>query len=79
MSSKVKKIVLEEHFSTPAMSAYATDVVSTIDADFMKYVKPRLMDMEQMRLDDMDENGIDMCVLFRDLAGRAVGAGHAQG
>ena len=63
MSTKVKKIVLEEHFSTPAMSAYATDVVSTIDADFMKYVKPRLMDMEQMRLEDMDKNGIDMCVL----------------
>ena len=63
VAKKVRKIVLEEHFSTPAMSAYATDVVSTIDASFMKYVKPRLMDMEQMRLDDMDENGIDMCVL----------------
>lgn len=61
--SKVRKIVLEEHFSTPKMSEYATDVVSTIDGDFLKYVKPRLMDMEQMRLEDMDQNGIDMCVL----------------
>ena len=63
MSKKVKKIVLEEHFSTPAMSEYAKDVVSTIDSDFLKYAKPRLMDMEQMRLEDMDKNGIDMCVL----------------
>ena len=63
MTKKIRKIVLEEHFSTPAMSAYAKDVVSTIDADFMAYVKPRLMDMEQMRLEDMDQNGIDMCVL----------------
>ncbi len=63
MSKAVRKIVLEEHFSTPEMSAYATDVVSTIDADFIKYVKPRLMDLEQMRLEDMDKNGIDMCVL----------------
>lgn len=59
----MKKIVIEEHFSTPAMSEYATDVVSTIDEDFLKYVKPRLMDMEQMRLEDMDRNGIAMCVL----------------
>jgi 2,3-dihydroxybenzoate decarboxylase len=61
--SKIRKIVIEEHFSTPAMSEYATDVVSTIDGDFLKYVKPRLMDLEQMRLDDMDKNGIDMSVL----------------
>jgi 2,3-dihydroxybenzoate decarboxylase len=59
----MKKIVLEEHFSTPAMSEYATDVVSTIDRDFLNYVKPRLMDVEQMRLEDMDKNGIAMCVL----------------
>ena len=44
MSKKIRKIVLEEHFSTPAMSAYAKDVVSTIDAGSMSYVKPRLMD-----------------------------------
>ncbi len=60
---KVKKIVLEEHFSTPAMSQYATDVVATIDHDFLAYVKPRLMDLEQVRLEEMDKYGIDLCVL----------------
>ena len=39
MSKKVKKIVLEEHFSTPAMSEYAKDVVSTIDAAIGPAVK----------------------------------------
>ncbi len=33
--SKIRKIVLEEHFSTPKMSEYATDVVTTIDGDFL--------------------------------------------
>ena len=60
---KVKKIVLEEHFSTPAMSAYAKDVVSTIDPHFLEFCKPRLMDFEQMRLEEMDKYGIDLCVL----------------
>ena len=63
MANKIRKIVLEEHFSTPQMALYATDVVSTVDPGFMKYVGPRLMDMEQMRLEDMDRNGIDLCVL----------------
>ncbi len=67
--SKVKKIVLEEHFSTPVLGEYATDVVSVVDPEFLKYVKPRLMDMEQMRLDDMDRNGIDMCVLSANSPG----------
>ena len=63
MANKMRKIVLEEHFSTPKMAAYAADVVSTVDAGFMQYVKPRLMDMDEMRIEDMDRNGLDMCVL----------------
>ncbi len=59
----VKKIVLEEHFSTPEMSKYATDVVKTIDDKFLDYVKPRLMDMNGVRLEEMDKYGIDMAVL----------------
>ena len=63
MAKKVKKIVLEEHFSTPEMSEYATDVVSVIDPPFLSYVKPRLIDLDTMRLEQMDKYGIDMAVL----------------
>ena len=63
MSKKVKKIVLEEHFSTPAMQKYAADVTKTIEAGFIAYVKPLLMEFDQLRLEEMDKYGIDMCVL----------------
>ena len=61
--SKTRKIVLEEHFSTPELSQYATDVVKTIDPEFFEYCKPRLMDFDSLRLEEMDKYGIDMCVL----------------
>ena len=63
MSSKLKKIILEEHFSTPDAGKYATKVLSTIDPDFIEYVKPRLADIGAMRIEDMDKNGIDISVL----------------
>ena len=63
MSSKLKKIILEEHFSTPEAGKYATKVLSTIDHDFIDYVKPRLADIGAMRIEDMDKNGIDISVI----------------
>ncbi len=63
MSRKVKKIVLEEHFSTPQVGEYATKVLSTIDPEFIAYVKPRLADIGALRIEDMDKNGIDISVL----------------
>ena len=63
MSSKLKKIILEEHFSTPEAGKYATKVLSTIDHDFIAYVKPRLADIGALRIEDMDKNGIDISVL----------------
>ncbi len=67
--STTRKIVLEEHFTTPAIAAYATDVVAMVDPSFSKYVGPRLLDFEAMRLADMDKNGIDMCVLSANSPG----------
>ncbi len=58
-----RKIVLEEHFSTPELAQYATDVVKTIDPEFFNYCKPRLMDFDTLRLEEMDKYGIDMAVL----------------
>ena len=69
MSSKVKKIVLEEHFTTPTIAPYATDVVKMVDPEFGKYVGPRLLDFDVLRIEDMDKNGIDMCVLSANSPG----------
>ncbi len=63
MSDKLKKIILEEHFSTPEVGQYASKVLSTIDHDFIEYVKPRLADIGALRIEDMDKNGIDISVL----------------
>ena len=63
MPGKVRKIILEEHFSTPEVGEYASKVLSTIDPEFIAYVKPRLADIGEMRIEDMDKNGIDMSVV----------------
>ncbi len=69
MSAKLKKIVLEEHFTTPSIAPYATDVIKMVDPAFSEYVKPRLLDFDELRLADMDENGIDLCVLSANSPG----------
>ena len=63
MSHKLRKIILEEHFSTPEVGQYASQILSNIDPDFVEYVKPRLMDIGALRIEDMDKNGIDVSVL----------------
>ena len=63
MPGKLRKIILEEHFSTPEAGQYAAKVLSTIDPDFIAYVKPRLADIGALRIEDMDKNGIDISVL----------------
>lgn len=69
MPKKLKKIVLEEHFTTPAIAAYATDVVKMVDPQFSEYVRPRLLDFEELRLEDMERSGIDLCVLSANAPG----------
>ena len=69
MPAKLKKIVLEEHFTTPSIAPYATDVVKMVDPGFSEYVRPRLLDFDVLRLEDMDKNGIDVCVLSANSPG----------
>ncbi len=59
----MKKIVLEEHFSTPAMAGYAAHLEAIIDPTCFKFYKSRLTDFEDARLQEMDKHGIDMSVL----------------
>ncbi len=63
MAGKMKKIILEEHFSTPEAGAYASQILSNIDPTFIEYVKPRLGEIGALRIEDMDKNGIDLSVL----------------
>src|SRR5258708_19436698 len=56
----MKKITLEEHFSVPEMSyrlqrKFASEYAKELDA--------RLLDVEQWRLPEMDQHGIDVQVL----------------
>ena len=59
----MKKIVLEEHFVTPALAGYGANVESFIDPEHFKHYRARLGDFEELRLQEMDANGIDISVL----------------
>ena len=63
MPSKIRKIILEEHFSTPEVGHYATKLLIIIYLDFVAYVRPRLADIGALRIEDMDKNGIDLSVV----------------
>jgi 2,3-dihydroxybenzoate decarboxylase len=60
---RVKKISLEEHFSTPALAKYARDMEKSIAPVPMEYFKQRLMDFDHLRIEEMDKYGIDISVL----------------
>lgn len=59
----MKKIVLEEHFSTPSLAGYASELEAIIDPTCFKFYKSRLVEFEDVRLQEMDKHGIDMSVL----------------
>lgn len=66
----MKKIILEEHFSTPEEQQRYTFDTGRYSAGLAEYIKTRLVDietrlsdMDQLRLSDMDQHGIDIQVL----------------
>lgn len=59
----MKKIVLEEHYSTPALAPYAVEIEKIIDPTCFRYYKSRLLDFDDARIAEMDKHGIDMSVL----------------
>lgn len=59
----VRKVVLEEHFSHPSLVDYVGDLDQIIDAQHMSYYKSRLLDLEDVRIREMDANGVDVSVL----------------
>jgi len=60
---RVKKIVLEEHFCTPALMDLARDMEKSIAPEPMNYYKQRLLDFDTLRIEEMDKYGIDTSVL----------------
>ena len=60
---KVRKIALEEHYVTPDLAIYAKDMAKGIAPEPMQYIKERLLDFDNLRLEEMDKYGIDISVL----------------
>jgi 2,3-dihydroxybenzoate decarboxylase len=60
---KVRIIALEEHFTTPALAMYAKAMTLAIAPEPMEYMKKRLLDLESLRIEEMDRYGIDVQVM----------------
>jgi 2,3-dihydroxybenzoate decarboxylase len=65
----VKKIALEEHFCIPSMLYLAKDMEKSIAAGPMEYYKKRLLDFDNLRIEEMDKYGIDLSVLSMTVPG----------
>jgi 2,3-dihydroxybenzoate decarboxylase len=59
----VKKIALEEHFTTPALLKYSREEGSIIAPDQMAFVGKAIMDLDGPRIEEMDRYGIDTSIL----------------
>ncbi len=58
----MRKIALEEHFSTPALAQKYVARPTRSEKLFID-IERRLADFDQLRLETMDKAGIDLCVL----------------
>jgi 2,3-dihydroxybenzoate decarboxylase len=59
----VKKIALEEHFTRPELSAYSHRPQSSLNSPILRKFEARLLEFDSLRLEAMDEAGIDLAVL----------------
>lgn len=59
----MKKIALEEHFTRPELARYAADLASGRHSPIVERFQERLLDFGEMRLEAMDQAGIDIAVL----------------
>ena len=59
----MRKIALEEHFTRPELSAYAQYAGSSRGSPVFEAFQERLLDFGAMRLEAMDQAGIDLAVL----------------
>jgi 2,3-dihydroxybenzoate decarboxylase len=60
---KIRKIALEEHFATQALAPYSADHFLSVSSEARVELERRLAELDGMRLEEMDEAGVDLSVL----------------
>ena len=65
----MKKIALEEHFTTPQLRGYVYGPHSSMDRKLFAQFEERLLEFDQMRLAAMDRAGIELAVLSASTPG----------
>jgi 2,3-dihydroxybenzoate decarboxylase len=63
LSKRIRKIALEEHFSAPGFGEYSKAFTQHIDAAALADLRARLTDFNDIRLAEMDRDGIDYAIL----------------
>lgn len=63
LSKRIRKIALEEHFSAPGFGEYSKAFTQHIDAAVLADLRKRLIDFNDIRLAEMDRDGIDYAIL----------------
>jgi 2,3-dihydroxybenzoate decarboxylase len=60
---RIRKIALEEHFMAPGFEEYAQVFLKNIDQESRQALARKLGDFDEIRLQEMDQAGIDMVIL----------------
>ena len=63
MTKRIRKIALEEHFSTPGFQGYSKSFTQHIAPDVLADLAARLADFDEQRIAEMDRAGIDYTIL----------------
>ncbi|SAL85683.1 amidohydrolase 2 [Caballeronia arvi] len=63
MSKRIRKIALEEHFSTPGFQGYSKSFTQHIAPEVLRDLVARLTDFDEQRIVEMDRAGIDYTIL----------------
>lgn len=65
---KIRKIALEEHYITQALAPYSADSKLSVGTEAMAEFERRLVDMDGLRLEEMDQTGGGTAVLRQPFA-----------
>jgi 2,3-dihydroxybenzoate decarboxylase len=63
MTKRIRKIALEEHFSTPGFQGYSKSFTQHIAPAVLADLAARLADFDEQRIAEMDRAGIDYTIL----------------
>lgn len=60
---RIRKIALEEHFTTPGFQSYSKSFTQHIPAEVLRDLAARLTDFDGQRIEEMNRAGIDYTIL----------------